>query len=139
MFRTIFKPHHKPEFESTFARLAEELGELAEAVRAFPAAPGYVLSEAADVFAWLMNIQNNIDFRDERQEEDYGKLLEESFCTAYPDYCTDCREQRCICPPILESTVGRIAKELPDDPELFDLNAMFLPADKARNVFRPPK
>jgi pyrimidine deaminase RibD-like protein/NTP pyrophosphatase (non-canonical NTP hydrolase) len=139
MFRGIYKPHHKPEFESTFARLTEELGELGEAVRVFSAAPGYVLSEAADVFAWLMNIQNNIDFRDERPEENYGRMLEESFCVAYPDYCTDCRQQRCICPPILESTVGRIAKELPNDPELFDLNTMFVPADKARNVFRAPK
>src|SRR6185369_2948895 len=29
MFRTIYKPTHKPEFESTFARLTEEIGELA--------------------------------------------------------------------------------------------------------------
>lgn len=139
MFRTIYKPHHKADFEATFARLVEELGELAEALRVFPAAPGYVLSEAGDVFAWLMNIQNNIDYRDERPEEDYGRLLEESFCRAYPDYCTDCRQPRCICAPILESTIGRIGHELPADPELFDINVMFMPPDRARNVFRPPK
>jgi pyrimidine deaminase RibD-like protein/NTP pyrophosphatase (non-canonical NTP hydrolase) len=139
MFRSIYKLHHKPEFEATFARLAEELGELAEAVRVFPAAPGYVLSEAADVFAWLMNIQNNIDFRDDKLEQDYGSFLEESFCRAYPDYCKDCGQQRCICPPILETTIGRIAHELPADPELFDFNAMFLPPDRARTVFRPQK
>jgi pyrimidine deaminase RibD-like protein/NTP pyrophosphatase (non-canonical NTP hydrolase) len=139
MFRSIYKVHHKPEFEATFARLAEELGELAEAVRVFPAAPGYVLSEAADVFAWLMNIQNNIDFRDEKLDEEYGKLLEESVCRAYPDYCKDCRQQRCNCPPILESTIGRLAHELPADPELFDFNAMFMLPDKARTIFKPPK
>jgi pyrimidine deaminase RibD-like protein/NTP pyrophosphatase (non-canonical NTP hydrolase) len=138
MFRTIYKPHHKPEFEATFARLAEELGELAEAVRVFPGAPGYFLSEAADVFAWLMNIQNNIDFRDDRDEEEYGTLLERSFCQAYPDYCTDCGSQRCVCPPILESTIGRIAHELPDDPDLFDFNSLFVSSDKAKTVFRPP-
>jgi pyrimidine deaminase RibD-like protein/NTP pyrophosphatase (non-canonical NTP hydrolase) len=139
MFRSIYKVHNKPEFETTFARLAEELGELAEAVRVFPASPGYVLSEAADVFAWLMNIQNNIDFRDEKSEEDYGRLLEESVCRAYPDYCKDCRQQRCICPPILESTVGRLAHELKPDSELFDLSAMFMLPDKARTIFKPPK
>jgi pyrimidine deaminase RibD-like protein/NTP pyrophosphatase (non-canonical NTP hydrolase) len=139
MFRGVYKLHHKPDFQAAFARLAEELGELGEAIRVFPAAPGYFLSEAADVFAWLMNIQNNIDFRDERPEEEYGRLLEESVCQAYPDYCTDCTRQRCICAPILESTIGRIAHELPADPELFDINAMFMPSDKARSVFRPPK
>lgn len=139
MFRIVYKPYHKADFEATFARLAEELGELAEAVRVFPAAPGYFLSEAADVFAWLMNIQNNIDFRDERPEEEYGRLLEESFCMAYPDYCTGCTRQRCVCPPILKSTIGRITHELPDDPDLFDFNSLFVSADKAKTVFRPPK
>ena len=138
MFRGIYKPHHKPDFEATFARLTEELGELAEAVRVFPTAPGYVLSEAADVFAWLMNIQNNIDFRDERLEEEYGRSLEEQFCRAYPDYCLDCSNQRCVCPPILENTIGRIAHELPLDSGLFDLGGIFMTPDKARQVFKPP-
>jgi hypothetical protein len=43
------------------ARLYEELAELAEAVRVFPSVPGYFLSEASDVFAWLMKVQNIID------------------------------------------------------------------------------
>jgi pyrimidine deaminase RibD-like protein/NTP pyrophosphatase (non-canonical NTP hydrolase) len=138
MFRKIYKPHHKAEFESTFARLTEELGELAEAVRVFPAAPGYFLSEAADVFAWLMNIQNNIDFEAELQESDYGNMLEQLFCRAYPDYCLDCKEQRCICPPILDTTIGRIAHEVPDEEGLFDIGRIFMTPDKARDVFRPP-
>jgi pyrimidine deaminase RibD-like protein/NTP pyrophosphatase (non-canonical NTP hydrolase) len=139
MFRNIYKPHHKPEFDSSFARLAEELGELAEAVRVFLAAPGYFVSEAADVFAWLMNIQNNIDFRDEKIEENYGLSLEENFCRSYPDYCKDCHRPRCICPPILESTIGRIAREFPDDPAISDLNELFVSADKGRSVFSRPK
>lgn len=138
MFRGIYKPGSRPDFETPFARLTEELGELAEAVRVFPAAPGYFLSEAADVFAWLMNIQNNIDFRDDLDESTYGKRLETSFCEAYPDYCIDCSKGRCICPPILESTVGRIAHELPLDTGLFDRGAIFMTPDRARTVFVPP-
>jgi NTP pyrophosphatase (non-canonical NTP hydrolase) len=80
MFLSIYKTGHKPEFESTFARLTEELGELAEAVRVFPAAPGYFLSEAADVYAWLMNIQNNLDYQASKEPDEYGRALEESFC-----------------------------------------------------------
>jgi pyrimidine deaminase RibD-like protein/NTP pyrophosphatase (non-canonical NTP hydrolase) len=135
MFRQIYKPHHKPDFQSTFARLTEELGELAEAVRVFPAAPGYFLSEAADVFAWLMNIQNNIDLREDCELTDYGFALESSLCNMYPNLCTDCNRGRCSCPPILEATVGRIAHEVPEEPGLFDPAAMFMRPDKARAVF----
>jgi pyrimidine deaminase RibD-like protein/NTP pyrophosphatase (non-canonical NTP hydrolase) len=138
MFGSIYKPTHKPEFESTFARLAEELGELAEAVRVFPAAPGYFLSEAADVFAWLMNIQNNLDYRASLEPEVYGQHLEESFCRWYPDYCRDCRKQRCICPPILQTTIGRIAHEVPAESELFDPNVMFLRPEQTRTAFVAP-
>lgn len=138
MFGSIYKTGHKAEFESTFARLTEELGELAEAVRVFPAAPGYFLSEAADVFAWLMNIQNNLDYQASREPEQYGVDLEESFCRWYPDYCRDCRKQRCICPPILESTIGRIAHEVPPEAGLFDANLMFMRPEQARTAFVAP-
>ena len=136
MFRSIYKARHKPDFESTFARLCEEIGELAEAVRVFPASPGYFISEAADVFAWLMNIQNNLDFRDEKQEQEYGLQLEERFCRAYPDYCKDCLAKRCSCPPILESTIGRLGHEVPDEPQLFAAADVYLTEDLARK-FRP--
>jgi pyrimidine deaminase RibD-like protein/NTP pyrophosphatase (non-canonical NTP hydrolase) len=135
MFRQIYKPHHKPDFQSSFARLTEELGELAEAVRVFPAAPGYFLSEAADVFAWLMNIQNNVDLRDDRELADYGISLERRLCEAYPNICTDCHRGRCSCPPILEATIGRIAHEVPEEHGLFDPAAMFMRPDKARALF----
>ena len=138
MFRRMYKPHHKAEFEATFARLSEELGELSAAVRVFPAAPGYFLSDAADVVAWLMNIQNNLDFWDERPEAEYGSSLEKQFCQSYPDYCVDCSKQRCVCPPILDSTIGRIAHEVSHDPGLFDVGGIFMSPDKARDVFRPP-
>lgn len=138
MFRDIYPPGHKPEFESTFARLTEELGELAEAVRVFPAAPGYFLSEAADVFAWLMNIQNNLDYQSAKESNEYGAALEERFCRAYPDYCRDCQKQRCICAPILESTIGRIAHEVPTDPDFFDPRKMFMRPEEARTAFVAP-
>jgi len=136
MFRSLYKPRHKPDFESTFARLCEEIGELAEAVRVFPAAPGYFISEAADVFAWLMNIQNNVDFRDEKEEHEYGSQLEERFCRAYPDYCKDCLQKRCSCPPILESTIGRLGHEVPNEPQLFATADVYL-TEEIATKFRP--
>jgi hypothetical protein len=96
------------------------------------------LSEAADVFAWLMNIQNNIDLRDGKREEQYGLSLEGNFCRAYPDICLECKKQRCICPPILKSTIGRMGHELPLERGLFDLSKIFLAPHMAKTVFRPP-
>jgi pyrimidine deaminase RibD-like protein/NTP pyrophosphatase (non-canonical NTP hydrolase) len=138
MFRQIYKPGPKADFQTGFARLTEELGELAEAIRVFPAEPSYFLSEAADVFAWLMNVQNNIDFKAERDLSDYGKDLERAMCLAYPAQCLDCGKDRCVCPPILESTIGRIAHEVPPESGLFDPGAMFMRPDKARSVFSVP-
>jgi len=135
MFRQIYKPHHKPDFQSTFARLTEELGELAESVRVFPATPGYFLSEAADVFAWLMNIQSNVDLRDKKEVSEYGVALERMVCQAYPNVCTECKRSRCSCAPILEATIGRIAHEVPEEPGLFDPAVMFMRPDKARTLF----
>lgn len=136
MFRTIYKQPVKPDFETALARLAEELGEFAEAIRVFPFAPGYVLSEAADVFAWLMNIQNNIDYRNGTDEPHFGDYLEELYCSAYPDYCIECRRERCICPPILESTIGRIAHEIPPS-SMFNVGDVFMTTAESREVFKP--
>ena len=139
MFRQIYKPGLKADFQTGFARLTEELGELAEAIRVFPAEPGYVLSEAADVFAWLMNVQNNIDFKAEREIVEYGRDLERAMWLAYPAHCIDCGKNRCICPPILETTIGRIAHEVPTESGLFDPAAMFMRPDEARGVFSVPE
>lgn len=78
-------------------RLAEELGELAEAVRVFPAEPGYFLSEAADVFAWLMQVENTLDWAVPRPER--GRRIETSLARSYPDACADCGGTVCSCPP----------------------------------------
>lgn len=135
MYSNIFPAQQTEDFGASFARLAEELGEMAEAVRVFPAAPGYFLSEASDVFAWLMHIQNIVESRAETVKAKLGDRLEVLMCTAYPDKCTDCGNNVCTCPPILESTIGRIAHEVPSVRGSFGEDGFFMTADKARAVF----
>ena len=60
MFAEIYPVTAVEVYPATIGRFTEELGELAEALRAAPVAPGYFLSEGADVFAWLMHLQNLI-------------------------------------------------------------------------------
>jgi len=113
MFNEIYPVTQQSEFAPSFARLYEELAELAEAVRVFSAVPGYFLSEAADVFAWLMNIQNIADEKAGRRNAQRGTKLQDDFAKAYPDACQDCGAFVCRCPPILAATIGRIAHEVP--------------------------
>ncbi len=112
MFADIYPVQQVEEYGPTFARLAEELGELAEALRVFPAQPSYFLSEAADVFAWLMHVQNIVDHRNNVRKPDRGEALLKAFCSAYPDRCLYCGAPSCKCPPIVEATIGRIAHEI---------------------------
>lgn len=139
MFLNLYPSQQTEDYGPTFARLTEELGELAEALRIFPAAPGYFLSEAADVFAWLMHVQNIIDLKKGILEEDIGKNLETGFCYAYPDRCLDCNQAKCSCPPILEDTIGRISHEVPKIRGSFDAKGSFMTIDKARNQFKLPE
>lgn len=113
MFSSIYPAQQTEDFGPSFGRLSEELGELAETLRVFPAAPGYFLSEAADVFAWLMHIQNIVDQKKGTPKLRRGDAIERGFCIAYPDKCTDCGAMVCRCPAILQSTIGRIAHEVP--------------------------
>lgn len=136
MFSRIYPAQQTEDYGPSFARLAEELGELAEAVRVFPAVPGYFLSEAADVFAWLMHTQNIIDFKKGTPSRDRGRSLEISFCRLYPDSCKDCGRTVCACPPIIESTVGRIAHEVPPDRGGFGESGRFMTPDKASKFFQ---
>lgn len=138
MFSSIYPAQQTEEFGPSFGRLTEELGELAEALRIFPAAPGYFLSEASDVFAWLMHIQNIIDQKKRTPKVDRGLILETAFCYAYPDRCLDCNQSKCSCPPILEGTVGRIAHEVPKGRGSFDAGGSFMTVDKARLQFKLP-
>jgi pyrimidine deaminase RibD-like protein/NTP pyrophosphatase (non-canonical NTP hydrolase) len=139
MFNDIFPVNQGEQYGPAFARLYEELAELAEAVRVFPSVPGYFLSEAADVFAWLMKVQNLIDERAGRRGERRGKAIEESFARTYPDACTDCGRLVCSCPPILASTIGRIAHEVPPGRGSYEPNGRFMTPDKAAEAFGPAR
>jgi pyrimidine deaminase RibD-like protein len=138
MFSAIYPAQQTEDFGPSFGRLTEELGELAEALRIFPAAPGYFLSEAADVFAWLMHVQNIIDQKKGTPKAERGKWLENGFCYAYPDRCLDCNQTKCSCPPILEETIGRIAHEVPTGRGSFEVGGSFMTVDKARQQFKLP-
>jgi hypothetical protein len=110
MFDRIYPGSSTDIYPPVFARLVEELGELSEAIRVFSAEPGYFLSEACDVFAWLMRIQNMID---DKHGNEFGTALNAALSEHYPEKCLDCNATICACPPILKSTIGRIAHEVP--------------------------
>ena len=137
MFNDIYPVNQGDPYGSAFARLYEELAELAEAVRVFPSVPGYFLSEASDVFAWLMKVQNLIDEKAGRRREQRGRAIETSFAKAYPDACNDCGRYVCSCPPILASTVGRIAHEVPVGRGSYEPTGRFMTPDKAAEAFGP--
>lgn len=132
MFSSIYPAHQTETLSAAFARLTEELGELAEALRVFPAEPGYFLSEASDVFAWLMKVQNLIEAKAEIEEMRHGAALDAAFAKSYPFGCKDCSQPVCVCPPILEGTIGRIAHEVPRENES---QPSFMTADQARRLF----
>lgn len=137
MFNDIYPGSSTDEYGPVFARLYEELAELAEAVRVFPSVPGYFLSEASDVFAWLMRVQNIIDDRNSRFGVQRGMALDSAFARAYPDACVDCGRLVCSCPPILASTIGRIAHEVPSGRGTFEADGRFFTPDKAAQIFGP--
>lgn len=112
MFRAIYQVR-EPQF--ALAKLTEELGELAEAVRARQIKPGYFLNEASDVFAWLMQLQNRIDTDRVESRSEVGAPLAMAFANAYPDRCARCHNQICSCSPVAMDTVGRIAHDMPVD------------------------
>lgn len=132
MFHKIFPAGDSETYASPFGRLSEELGELAETIRVFPENPGYFLSEAADVFAWLMHIQNIVDYKKGTAEGDFGKNITNNLALAYPDFCMDCGKNVCSCPPILSSTVKRIAHDVPQE---FKDQGIFMRADEIKKKF----
>lgn len=139
LFAVIYPPHQTESYGSIFARLMEELGELSEAIRVFTAAPGYLLSEAADVFAWLMHLQNLIELRQGIRKAEQGISLARALCMAYPDRCLYCNSLACTCPPILTGTVGRIAHEVPTSAGSFSVGGSFMTPDMPMTVFHLSK
>jgi pyrimidine deaminase RibD-like protein len=125
MFYDIYPVTQGEDFEIVFARLSEELGELAECVRVLEIVPTTFLSEGADVFAWLMKLANL--YVDKKNVQlDLNILL----AGVYPDRCVECKNRVCSCPPILPSTVTRIAHEGPSIDLFADRWPFFTPAEK---------
>ena len=135
MFAHIYEPSQGLDGGAIFARLSEELGEMAEAIRVFPESPGYFLSEAADVFAWLMAVQNWIEHEKNFTEEQFGVAMDAAMARSYPDVCLDCGRSKCSCPPILPRTIGRIAHEAAHGRGTYDLDGRLLPQDKIAALF----
>jgi len=133
MFAMIYPGSTTEEYAKTFAKLAEEVGELAEALRVFPAAPGYFLSEASDVFAWLMKLNNMVEGTVAHSER--GLVLQRTMADAYPSRCRDCNSGICTCPPILASTIGRIGHEVPGEFVSYAEKGSFFTADRLSKVF----
>jgi len=133
MFRDIYPATLENPAGRIYGHLAEEMGELAEAIRVFEVVPGFVLNEAPDVFAWILQIQNSLD----HQSTSPGDWLEIEFCRSYPDLCRYCAAEACECPSILPSTVGRLGAAIA--PTRFktqgiEINA-FLSVDEPAQIF----
>ncbi len=135
MFSAIYLTPNDPSYSVPLMRFTEELGELSEALRVASIAPGYFLSEASDVFAWLMNLQNVQHSKLRLAETERGRNLCEAFWNAYPDKCNDCQNPICTCPPVLPGTLGRIAHEIPEDSLALMPGGPFLSAEEARTYF----
>jgi pyrimidine deaminase RibD-like protein len=120
MFASIYPLLKDESYGPTFAKLTEELGELAESLRVFSKAPVYFVNEAADVFAWLMRVQNLVDQYTRTPKAEPGHPLEAAFSDAYPDRCVVCNADVCKCPAVLEATIVRISEELPTGRDFFD-------------------
>jgi NTP pyrophosphatase (non-canonical NTP hydrolase) len=135
MFAKIYPVSGQEDYPATIGRFTEELGELSEALRVFPVAPGYFLSEAADVFAWLMHLQNLIHTQTRKKLGHRGPELIEVFARAYPGKCIDCDRPVCTCPPILPGTLGRIAHEIPETFASFATGGALLTQEEAQQLF----
>lgn len=108
MLYNIYPVGATEDYHIVFGRLSEELGELAECIRVIDMIPNSFLSEAADVFAWLMHLTSLVESR-EQTTIDLSALLFDRF----PDRCTDCNSAICSCPPLLPRSINRMTHEGP--------------------------
>lgn len=135
MFAAIYPIGPVEDYGAAFARCTEELGELSEALRVFALSPGYFLSEAADVFAWLMHLVNLMERKQGILPSQRGRLLEDTLWEAYPDKCKECDNPLCTCPPVLQSTLGRIAHDVPPGRGSFKEGGALIPTDEVLRLF----
>jgi len=127
MFNTIYPIVQTEDYGITFGRLSEELGELAEAVRMYGIAPATFVSEAADVFAWLMHLMGLYEAKTET-DLDLNRLMYRK----YPDRCRDCDQPVCKCPPYLSRTLRRLSH---DGPLYLEQEEFFLSASERLQRF----
>jgi len=137
MFYRIYPITTNDDYDKVLGRFTEEIGELAESIRVFKIAPTYFISEASDVFAWLMHLYNLYESRTNPhiEVEDRGKFIEEILFELYPDKCKDCNQQICSCPPILKSTIGRITNDGPSLDLFEPYNSPFLTKSEIAKEF----
>jgi NTP pyrophosphatase (non-canonical NTP hydrolase) len=115
MFNDIYPRSDPTAYHYNFGRLAEELGELAEAVRLLPVSHSYFMNEAADVFAWLMGQANQIELLIASDDHEFGAFMTQALLKEYPSKCRVCSSRVCKCPPITSGSIERLAREMPTD------------------------
>lgn len=136
MFDKIYPSISTSSAEKIFGRLCEEAGEMAEAIRLLPLTPRYFIVEACDLFAWTMAFINDLEAKnDSLLEKNRGLWIEEKLWENYPGKCLDCGSPICNCPPILETTLGRISKEIPSDEIEMIPGGLFRNFQEAKNLF----
>jgi pyrimidine deaminase RibD-like protein len=113
MLARIYPVREGEDYRDTLRKLTEELGELAEAVRAVSIKPGYFLNEAADVFTWIVRLMTIYQSLNDDKKTEKDLKLGELFAARYPDRCFRCQNQQCSCPPIQPETLGKIAEQMP--------------------------
>lgn len=135
MFFQIYQVNGNEDYSFVFGKLTEEMGELAETLRISQIAPGYFISEASDVFAWLMHLQNLIELRNKVEKANMGNALNRYFADSYPDKCLDCGNYVCNCRSILPGSLGRISSEIPDANLSKSYGGILIPIDEAIKLF----
>ena len=106
MFANIYRgpigkakvPPSRDRLALVFARMAEELGEIAEALSrdgTVDADADFVLrNEIADFGAWIFGLANNLQYVDPMS---HGAMLADVAWDLYPGVCHRCKETKCIC------------------------------------------
>jgi pyrimidine deaminase RibD-like protein len=126
MFSSIYQISPAESMQVVFARFSEEIGELAESIRVFSILPTSFVSEASDVFAWLMKLVSLYEMK-----ENLSISLSSILYQRYPDRCRECKSLVCSCPPILPKTMNRIAHDGPSHEIALDRKLFVSPQDKA--------
>lgn len=136
MFDEIYPSISTSSAEKIFGRLCEEAGEMAEAIRLLPLTPRYFIVEACDLYAWIMAMINDFEAKNGLLlEENRGLWIEEKLWENYPGKCLDCGSPICNCPPILETSLGRISKEIPSGDIEMIPGGLFRNFQEAKNLF----